>query len=49
MEQILKMYDSAEDDGFMGHDNVARDILNLSSKKNLLFSQKYFLILKFLF
>lgn len=31
MEQILKKYDNAEDDGFIGHDNLAREILDLSS------------------
>ena len=49
MEQILKMYDSAEDDGFMGHDNVARDILNLSSIKIYFFSQKIFFNFNFFF
>ncbi len=32
MEQILSKYDNAEDDGFIGHDNLAREIVDSSSK-----------------
>lgn len=31
MEQILQKFDNAEDDGFIGHDNLAREIIDLSS------------------
>jgi hypothetical protein len=41
MEQILKKYDNAEDDGFIGHDNLAREIVDSSSKKNIKYNKIY--------
>ena len=34
MEEILKLYDNAEDDGFIGHDNLAREIVDFSSNNH---------------
>lgn len=31
MEEILKKFDSAEDNGFIGHDNLSKEIFDLSS------------------